>query len=279
MKNLAIGLLCLAAAAAGQQQDPPFRLPDGVDLKPDLVYASPGGRDLRLDLYAPASGAGPFPAVVYIHGGGWSGGNKKAFSRQAAHMAANGFIGACIQYRLSGEAKYPAAFDDAKAAVAWMRANAAKYRLDASRIGAAGGSAGGHLVAMLGMADLGIKAVAAFNPAVDLVTGGKRNPDARSGPIYSFLGYTYAERPQVWEEASPSLHVTRGAPPFLFLHGMADMTVPYQQSVEMMKKLQAAGVRAELYSAEGAGHGFFNRPPYFEPALKRMEEFFTKTLR
>lgn len=276
----------LASAALCQQQD--------FKRLPDLVYARYGARDLRLDLYLPGTGAGPFPAVVYIHGGGWSAGNKSAFQRQAAYMAGKGFVGACIEYRLSGEAQYPAAVWDAKAAVRWMRAQAGRYHIDPNRIGAAGGSAGGHLVAMLG-ATAGIKrlegdggnsgfssavqAVAAFNPALDLVSWGKAAPNARDNPVAAFLGATYAEKPAIWAEASPINHAGRNCPPFLFLHGDADTTVPYRQSVEMMGRLKAAGVRAEIFTAPGAAHAFFNRPPWFQPTLDRMLTFFTATLR
>src|SRR5438270_12467934 len=149
MKPLLLAL-ALAAPLLSQNQRPAFVLPDSIEMKRDLVYASPAGRDLHLDLFLPKSGAGPFPAVVYIHGGGWVNGKKNAFQRQAAYMATKGFVGACIEYRLSGEAIYPAALNDSKAAVRWLRVNAAKYRIDPDKIGAAGGSAGGHLVALLG---------------------------------------------------------------------------------------------------------------------------------
>lgn len=256
----------------------PADMPPGVEMTPNVVYATIGSRELHADLFLPQRREGPLPAVVYIHGGGWSGGNKAAFHRQAARMATKGFAGLCIEYRLSGEAQYPAAFDDSKAAVKWLKDHASKYGVVPSKIGAAGGSAGGHLVAMLGTARL-VQAVAAFNPALDLVMFGKRVPDNAANSVSKFLGASYAEKPDLWAEASPTLHVTKDCPPFLFLHGTADRTVPYQQSIEMMNKLKAAGVRAELFSAEGAGHGFFNTLPWFEPALKRMEEFFTSVLK
>jgi acetyl esterase/lipase len=284
--------LLLAMPLAGQNQNPPYVLPPGVDVKSDVVYASPGGRDLHLDLYLPKEGAGPFPAVVYIHGGGWRNGNKSAFRRQAAYMATKGYVGACIQYRLSGEAKYPAALHDSKAAVRWLRANAAKYRVDPDRIGAAGGSAGGHLVAMLGTTagklegDAGnttvssrVKAVAAFNPAVDLVSWGKAGPQKIDNTLVEFLGCSYGANPKLWAEATPITHVSKASAAFLFLHGSGDTTVPYQQSLDMMKTLEAAGVHAELLTADGAKHGFFNSPPFYVPTLKRMEEFFNKYLR
>ena len=277
MKPLLLTIL-LAAPLLGQRQNPPFELPAGVDMQSDLVYASPGGRDLHLDLFLPKTGRGPFPAVVYIHGGGWQNGSKAAFRRQAAYMATKGFAGVCIQYRLSGEAKYPAALDDSKAAVEWVRANAAKYHINPNQIGAAGGSAGGHLVGLLGAMGL-VQAVAAFNPAVDLVSFGKAKPSDAQNSVYKFLGCSYADNPKLWAEATPLTHVNSKSAPFLFLHGTADTTVPYQQSVDMMNKLKAAGVDAEIFPAEGAKHGFFNSPPFFEPTMKRMERFFEEKLR
>jgi acetyl esterase/lipase len=276
MKSLLL-ILLLAAPLLCQRQNPPFQLPDSVELKSNIVYANPGGRDLHLDLFLPKAGSGPFPAVVYIHGGGWQNGSKAAFQRQAAYMATKGFAGACIEYRLSGEAKYPAALDDSKAAVRWVRANATRYRINPDKIGAAGGSAGGHLVGLLGAMGE-VQAVAAFNPAVDLVSFGKSSPSDAQNSVYKFLGCTYADNPKLWAEATPITHVNAKSAPFLFLHGTADPTVPYQQSLDMMNKLKAAGVQAEIFPAEGAKHGFFNAPPFFEPAMKRMEQFFTRQL-
>jgi len=292
MKSKWMLCLILAAPMWCQKMNPPFQLPAGVEMKADLVYASPAGRDLHLDLFLPKTGAGPFPAVVYIHGGGFSKGNKAAFSRQAAYMATKGFVGASIEYRLSGEAKYPAALYDSKAAVRWMRVHAKEYRIAADKIGAAGGSAGGHLVGMLGTTgdmpafegqsgnpgvSSRVLAVAAFNPAVDLVSIGKTNPTDDS--LVKFLGCTYTDNPKLWAEATPLTHVSKGSAQFLFLHGTGDTTVPYQQSVDMMNKLKAVGVHAEIFPAKDAKHGFFQSPPFFEPAMLRMEEFFRKSLR
>lgn len=287
--------LLLASVSPAQQQNPPFLQPDNVEIKRDLVYSSLGSRELHLDLFLPKEDAGPFPAVVYIHGGAWSGGNKSAFQRQAAYMATKGYVGACMEYRLSGEARYPAAVHDSKAAVRWLRANAARYRIDPKRVGAAGGSAGGHLVAFLGTTgdrkefegqggnpgvSTRVRAVAAFNPVLDMTVARMRDSAvSASSALVKFLGATYAERPELYAEASPTTHVSRESAAFLFLHGTGDTTVPYQQSVEMMKKLKEAGVYADLFSAEDARHGFFNSPPWYEPTLKRMEEFFNQFLK
>lgn len=286
-------LLAAASVLAAQTEVPPFHLPAGVELKSDLVYARVGSRALHLDLYLPKGAAAPVPAVVYIHGGGWSSGNKTNFRRQAAYMATKGFAGACIEYRLSGEAHYPAALYDSKAAVRWVRANAQKFGIDPNRIGAAGGSAGGQLVALLGVTNdvpefeghegvtgvsSRVAAVVAINPAADLADFGKRNPSSASNPVFRYLGATYTENPSLWISASPTDHVNSKSVPFLFMHGDADTTVPYRQSVEMMNKLKAAGVRAELFTATGAKHGFYHRPPWFQPCIEHMESFFASTL-
>lgn len=297
MKRFSRALLLAGAWLLAAQQQPPFVLPESVEMKADLVYvfASAGNpRDLHLDLFLPKSGDGPFPGIVYIHGGGWSGGNKAAFRRQAARMATKGFVGACIEYRLSGEAQYPAAIYDAKAAVRWMRANRLKYNIDPDRIGAAGGSAGGHLAALLGVTggspeheggagnagfSSRVQAVAAFNPAVDLVSFGKTGPDNAQNSVSKFLGATYAEKPELWAKASPLTFASRHSAPTLFLHGDKDATVPIQQSRDMLEKLKAGRVETELFVGEGGEHGFFNRPPHYEPALKKMEEFFMRVLK
>ena len=287
-------ILIAAATLSAQREDPAFALPSGVELIPNIVYTSGGAPDKQLDLFLPKEGSGPFPAVVYVHGGGWNAGSKTAFRRQAADMATKGFVGVCINYRLSQEAKYPAALHDSKAAVRWMRANAKKYRINPDVIGAAGGSAGGHLVALLGTTgdlpafegDRGsagfssrVQAVAAFNPVIDFVIIGKRTSNDATNAITRFLGAPYAANPQLWADASPITHVSKDSAPFLLLHGDADRLVPFQQSVEMRDKLKAAGVDAELFTGKGGAHGFFNKPPYFDPALAAMEAFFARNLR
>jgi acetyl esterase/lipase len=277
------------------QQNPPYVQPPGVDVQSDIVYASIGDRQMHLDLYLPKTpAAAPMPAVVYIFGGGWVKGSKIAFRRQAAYMATKGYAGACIEYRLSGEAKYPAAIYDSKAAVRWVRANAKKYNIDPDRIAAAGGSAGGHLALLLGTTadnpaydtnegvtgvSSRVAAVAGFNPAVDLVDFGKRMEANSNNSVVQFLGGSYKDKSELWHAASPTFQVNAKSAPSLFLHGDADTTVPYQQSVEMIQKLKAAGVRAELFTAPGAKHGFFNSPPWYEPTLQRMEEFFDALLK
>ena len=235
-------------------------------------------------------GVGSFPAIVYLHSN-WERVNPRQFWRQAAHMATKGFVGVTIQFRLVPEAIFPAQVEDAKAAVRWLRANASTYRIDTDRIGAAGGSSGGYQAAMLGTTphiaefegDGGnpgfssrVQAVAAFAGLLDI-------PAFRSYStaylIEQFMGASYEENPELWAKASPSTYVGPESAPFLFLHGTNDPAVPYQQSVDMMNALKAAGVSAEIFTAAGAGHGFFNDPPWLQPTLEAIEEFFTRILK
>jgi len=267
-----------------------FVLPPGVVVERDIVYTTGEQTNQKMDLYRPASGAGPFPGVVFIHGGAWSSGSKADFQRQASYLATRGYVCVSINYRLSAEAPYPAALYDAKAAVRWMRANAAKYGIDPNRLAAAGGSSGGQLAAMLGTTGLvktlegdagnsgyssRVQAVVAFNPLTDFVSAIEKtqNPEAVTKAVYAFLGGPLEKVPEVYVEASPIAHVSTDSASFLLLHGTADTTLPFSQSVEMREALQSVGIRAELYSAQGGNHGFFNFPPFYEPALKRMQEF------
>ncbi len=298
--SAALSLAWSAERGARPQQDKPQGrwgelppIPDNVEVLEDVVYGSGGGRDLRLVLFLPKDDRPIHPGVVFIHGGGWSGGSPLHFYRQATYLASKGYVGACVEYRLSGEAKFPAAIEDVKCAVRWMRANADKYRIDRNRIASAGGSAGGHLASMLGVmnkeddlegdgghAEFSSKtnAVVAFNGAFDftpLMDHMQRRSEqsGKPSPPEKFIGGSMKEFPEKFKQASPMTYVDATDAPHAFLHGTADVTVPIKQSVDMMEALQEVGVRAELYEAEGEGHGFFNAGPEYEKTLKRMEKF------
>lgn len=138
---------------AGNPEGEPVRrsFPASVKVERDLVYARYGNREVKLDLYLPRTPAGnAIPCIVVIHGGGWRSGDKTRFAPIAAALAEQGFAAACIGYRLLPEVEFPAPILDCKAAVRWVRAHATRYGIDPDRLGAIGGSAGGHLVAMLG---------------------------------------------------------------------------------------------------------------------------------
>jgi len=142
-------------AERGPMRNYPFvtrlsnELPPGVLAKPGIVYQRYGSREMHLDLFQP-KGRGLFPAVILVHGGAWITGNHAMENPFAMELARRGYVAATVEYRLSNEAKYPAAIHDLKASIRWLRANAARYNIDPNRIAAVGASAGGHLVALLG---------------------------------------------------------------------------------------------------------------------------------
>src|SRR5277367_1939201 len=166
-----------------------------------FVWSSPNGLDQKADLYLP-KGDGPFPVAIYIHGGGFTGGDHKQFRRQAAHMAELGFAGFLIDYRLAPANLYPAAWEDAQSSVKWVRDNAAKYHFDITRIAAVGGSAGGNLAALLGTSGKGlthVDAVVAFNPVLDLSDTAGQVKSA----IPKYLGGNCDQKPVECKEGSP----------------------------------------------------------------------------
>ena len=269
-------------------------LPDTVDEYPNLVYASYEKRDLTLDLYKPASGKGPFPAVVFIHGGGWYKGDPSSYTAMAQQLAARGYVTLNIFYRLSGEASFPAAIHDCKAAVRWARANAKTFRIDPTRIGSVGGSAGGHLSGLLGTsghskrlnrahehADISaaIQACVVMAGNMDLTTEQSRE-SAREDPrrrMIAFMGGTWDETKQSYKDASPFTHVSEKTPPMLFMDGEFDS--PGTRYPAIIEKLNTLGIHNESHVIENAPHPFWSSHPFFEPALDILSEFFDKTLK
>lgn len=247
----------------------------------DLAYADASASQ-KLDLYLPSTGSGPFPVVVAIHGGAFKMGDK-ADGQEAAMLAAldRGYAVASINYRLSNEAIFPAQVNDAKAAVRYLRANAAKYNLDPSKIAAWGGSAGGYLAAMLGttggVADLedmsqgnsdqssAVQAVVDWfgplsfldmDPQFQASGTGPANHDDASSPESQLLGSALPDVPDLVKKADPTTYITADDPAFLIQHGTNDGNVPVEQSTNfaaaLTKVLGSGAVTLKLL--EGAGH-------------------------
>ena len=256
--------------------EPP--LPEGVKVVRDIVYAKYGDREVMLDLYLPKKpGEKPIACIVTIHGGGWRSGNKERFARIASDLAEHGYAAACIGYRLLPEVAFPAPVVDCKAAVRWVRANAEKYAIDPDRIGAIGGSAGAHLVAMLGTSH-----------QVAQLEGDSGNPGV-SSRIHAVVALAtpadltrYAERTGTSKELarliSPITHVDDQSAPILLIHSDDDRVVPHRMSVELKAKYKEAGVRAELVTIEGGGHAFWNSRKWFPDTMTRAKKFFDEVL-
>jgi acetyl esterase/lipase len=298
MKATYVGAIALAmipacvSFAVSQEKAKPSaasRLPAGVQVLRDLPYVEGGHERNVLDLYLPEKAEGRLPLVCWIHGGGWSAGSKD--DCPAAYLAAKGYAVASINYRLSQHAVFPAQIQDCKAAIRWLRANAAKHHIDPDHIGVWGSSAGGHLVAMLGTTG-GVKELEGqggnlnqssrvqcvvdwFGPT-DLATMGGSHDTAASAEA-KLLGGLVPENKEKARKASPLSYVGKDAAPFLIMHGDKDNTVPMQQSEVLAAALKKAGVEATLVVVKGNGHG----GPGFNSAENRklIEDFFAKHLR
>jgi acetyl esterase/lipase len=235
----------------------------------DITYCRMDGISLKLDVYYPAqSSSEPWPAVIYVHGGAWQKGDKSegAGFRSMAGLRSAGFIVFAINYRLAPQYPFPAQIEDVKCAVRYLRAHAEQYRLDSKKIGVWGGSAGGHLVALLGTSNgvFGWEAgefldqssdvqavVDMFGPA-DLSVEFDSSNFQTARDVF---GATSPEDPKL-AAASPVTYINAGDPPFLILHGNQDAVVPLEQSQILLQKLQAAGIQSKLIVVQGAGHGF-----------------------
>lgn len=284
-----VGPLLSALVALGTPVPSP---PEGTVAHRDLEYVRDGHPRQRLDLYLPP-GEGPWPLLVYIHGGAFRMGDKG--DGPPLEYLDEGYALAALNYRLSQHAVFPAQIQDCKAAVRWLRAHAGEYGLDPERFAVGGTSAGGHLAAMLGTTghvrdfDVGhhldrssrVRAVVDyFGPTDFLQMDAHRLPggmthDGPDSPESRLVGGPIQENPEKVARANPINYVSSDAPPFLIVHGDQDLLVPHHQSVLLARALEAAGVPVTLYTVEGGGHGEFDDPRL--PTLTR--EFLAQHLK
>lgn len=279
--------------------------PGGVTALGDITYAQPlHYRPLRLDLYRPAASE-THPLVVYVHGGAWVKGTKRDggpiedFPAVLAQLAQRGFVVAAVEYRLDGEAKFPAAIQDVKAAIRFLRGRAAQYGIDPSRIGIFGGSAGGQLAALAGtscgVAALDPPTAPGASPPSDCVQAAAAwygvhdfrtvpTPPGQTGPA-SYLGCPTRRCPtETLRFASPVAYVDPKNPPFLLIHGLADKLVAVSQTREFEVALRAAGVPVKAIYIPGVDHGLVGPDDAAThaanlEALTATFEFFEATLK
>ncbi len=272
--------------------NPRIETPEDVTVRRGVAFGQGGERPLLLDLYAPAENAGKDrPGLVFIHGGAWRGGKRSDYHYYGVKFAERGYVVATIDYRLIREAVYPAAVEDAKCAVRWMRANAADLGVDPERIGVAGGSAGGHLAMMVGYSpgvtalegsggqagvSSRVQAVVNLYGPADLTT-----PFGIASPLVrDFLGgRQFDDAPEVYRQASPLAHLNADAPPTLIFHGTIDDTVPVAQADRLAARLQALGVPFRYDRLDGWPHALDLSREVNARALRIMSEFFAEHLR
>ena len=245
---------------AAQQRGGGRRLPEGVKAIRNVEYAKVDGQSLKLDLYLPAKSDAGSPLLVWIHGGGWTKGSKNGVNGSMLRLTGAGYAVASIDYRLTGLQSHPKQIHDCKGAIRWLRAKAGKYGYDVTRIGVGGGSAGGHLVLLLGTSG-GVKALEGnvggnldqsskvqavldlFGPS-DLTLFGKRNKRFGQGKAAEML-----------KSVSPVTYISKGDPPLLIFQGDKDPLVPQEQSEHVHKLYQKAGLDSSLHIIKGAAHG------------------------
>jgi acetyl esterase/lipase len=298
------------AAGPDSFADVKVDFPDGVIGYPDITYQTlPGFRPLKLDLFLPPKSfatAGPRPLVIYVHGGGWlAGGPRRSaaytdWPKVLASLAARGYVVASVSYRFSGEAPFPAAIQDVKAGIRWLRARAATYNIEPKRAAIWGQSAGGHLAALAGVSC----GVAALEPGARIVPGSTNvetvpstaaGSDTASDCVQAVVGwfgiYDFATMPkrmgpspstlppgpaaqdqflgcpsedctaQQRAFASPTTYVDRTDPPFLLMHGSDDRTVPEAQTETFDAALRAAGVPVRKIVIPGVDHSWVGKTP------------------
>ena len=272
--------------------------PTEPEVRANLAYAGNGNPRQTLDLYLPRErpAGARLPVIVYFHGGGWVGGSKASGKATLSPWVKDGgYAGAAVNYRLAGEAPWPAQIHDAKAAIRWLRAHADRLGLDGGRIAVVGTSAGGTLATLLGTSggDPALEGAVGAHPGVDsrvtcvLNRFGRLNflaePAARSAPaqaealagrLRQLFGGPLEERTAIARAASPLTYLSADDPPVLTVHGTADGVVPIAQAEEFEAAARQVGARHELVRVEGAGHGF-DRPD----ERRRSREFLDQHLR
>lgn len=285
--SVAAFLLTLVPYASAQAS------PSDVQVIANLPYREGSSKQWRLDLARKKEKAAkPRPAIVVIHGGGWIEGDKSSFTSRKHGVPGNiedfaelGFVAATINYRLADEAPYPAALDDCKAALRWLRAHAREYNIDVNHIGVFGNSAGGHLALLLGLQDDGptsdrsslVQAVVSDSGPVDLLYQDERGP--LRGVIRRLMGGPPdGARAAAYKQASPGKLVKANVPPLLLIYGVADEQVPVETADEFVLALGKAGVADVTYHRLAyVGHCPYSlvRLPLMKEAVK---DFFMRTL-
>lgn len=258
---LALVMSSFARHIGRPEAPPPAKIERAYAVQPDQVYtAAASPIPLYADVYTPQGDAPDgraWPAVLVIHGGGWNSGDREQTRGLAERIAQRGYVAVNISYRLVPGALFPAQLEDAQQALRWMRANAARLRLDPERIGVWGYSAGAQLAALLGglspgdrlySADARVKAVVAGGTPADLrkFHGGTLVP--------AYLGEHWSENSQAFRESSAAAFVDKSDPPVFLYHGTWDHLVPLDQATDYHAALEAAGVTTELYLMRGLGH-------------------------
>ena len=277
---------------------PMFELPSSVEEIHDVAFGTTGSRPLLLNIARPnKQSLEAMPAIIFIHGGGWYRGDHNG--PQNYPFAAAGYFTVNIEYRLSGEAIFPAQIHDCKAAIRWLRANAKEYHIDPHRIGVWGLSAGGHLTSLLGTSgdvpylegnggskgfSSRVQAIVDWYGPSDLSKMGGTH-DEPDSPECRVVGGLLSERKEIVQMVNPITYVTSDDPPFLIIHGEKDQIVPFNQSELLHHALKETGVDVTLIKVTNGDHNFLPNPstatitPSLQEIMKTTIDFFDTIFR
>lgn len=266
----------------------PRDYPDTIKVQRNVVFGQGGGRDLHMNLHFSRRRQGLRRAILYFHGGGWEKGSHNGGAPVFDDLVRRGFVVASVEYRLSGEAPFPAALEDAKCAVRFLRAKQKTVGVDARSLGAFGNSSGGHLALLLAVTggesewegqggwpdeSSRIQAAAGLSSLVDLAWTPEGTPPAHN--IQAFLGGAPALLAERYLQASPQSHATADDPPVLLLHSDSDRGVPLHHPQVLQESLQAVGAEAEVRVYPGAHHDLRQ---FQDEADRELVAFFSRTL-
>jgi acetyl esterase/lipase len=264
-------------------------VPDSIAAFRNIVYKKLGDRELQLDLYRAKTTARSAPLLVFIHGGAWKSGQREDYLVYLLAFAAKGYVTATVSYRLSREAMYPAAVQDVKCALRWLKQHCANYGFDPNRIALIGGSAGGHLAMMVGYShgsaefngecaadsiDDRVQAVVNIYGPCDLTTPFAVN----NSVVIKFLGASYSESPEIYQLASPLHWLTADDPPTLIFHGTIDEVVPISQSDTLKTRLDRLAIPNSYHRLKGWPHTMDLSAKVNAYCVYYMNDFFKKYL-
>ncbi|MCE7054378.1 alpha/beta hydrolase [Algoriphagus sp. AGSA1] len=244
------------------------------------VYKKLGNRELGLDVFSPVQAGSSRPGIVMIHGGGWRSGNKELQVPMAIALAERGFVTAVVEYRLSPEAQYPAAIHDVKEAIRWLKVHAHEFGIDSGRMAISGSSAGGQIAALVGFTNTqeyegatelevnaSVKAVVDMDGILAF-----HHPESAEGQVASeWLGGTYAQKPQIWDAASPLYLKSPDLKPMLFINSQNPRFHAGRE--ELIGKLDERGVYSEVHTFPDTPHPFWLYEPWFESTVNTIVAF------
>lgn len=274
---------------------PQINLGDSVSSVKDIVYCTINNHALKLDVFSPTKYKGKLPTLLMIFGGGWRSGKRIMHWQMAQCIAARGYIVVTADYRLSTEALYPAAVNDLKTAIKWMRDKSGQYRMDKNKIAVWGFSAGGQLAALIGatgnnplypgnpryrVTSDAVQAVIDVDGILAFVHPESGEGDESKHPSAGtyWFGGTKDQRRDLWIEAGALSHVNKQMPPILFLNSSVDRMHAGRE--DMIKKLDSlGGIYHEVHSFKGAPHSFNMFEPWFTPTLNYTVAFLDKVLK